>query len=66
MTGPHGHVVSRPDGMKARCGGPAMCETCKRELAELEAARRAGEIIGYKIAGQVYHPSDVTIIRRGR
>ena len=25
----HGHVWARPDGLKARCGGPALCDACK-------------------------------------
>lgn len=29
----HGHVVPRPDGVKARCGGPAFCRVCQREKA---------------------------------
>lgn len=33
MTGGHGHVVPRPDGAKARCGGLALCSTCAKELA---------------------------------
>lgn len=24
----HGHVWPRPDGVKARCGGPGMCKAC--------------------------------------
>lgn len=62
MIAPHGHVVPRPDGMKARCGGPAICAQCAREAAAHAAAT---EIIGYKIGDQVYQPSDVEIIRRG-
>lgn len=31
----HGHVRPRPDGVKARCGGPALCAVCQRELAAL-------------------------------
>lgn len=27
----HGHVRPREDGVKARCGGPALCEKCKLE-----------------------------------
>lgn len=29
----HGHVIPRPDGVKARCGGPALCGVCAKELA---------------------------------
>lgn len=28
---PHGHVTPRPDGMKAKCGGPGACGVCRRE-----------------------------------
>jgi hypothetical protein len=28
----HGHVAKRPDGVRARCGGPSLCETCQLEL----------------------------------
>jgi hypothetical protein len=34
----HGHVRPRPDGMKARCGGPGICSQCSREAA-LRVAR---------------------------
>lgn len=27
----HGHVNPRPDGLKARCGGPALCGQCRLE-----------------------------------
>ena len=29
----HGHVWPRPDGVKARCGGPKMCPECARDYA---------------------------------
>lgn len=29
----HGHVHPRPDGVKARCGGPAICSECAKEAA---------------------------------
>ncbi|MFD9948779.1 DUF2829 domain-containing protein [Nonomuraea sp. NPDC059023] len=40
MTGPHGHVVPRPDGNKARCGGPRMCRVCAAELAAKQDSER--------------------------
>lgn len=33
----HGHVKPNPNGLKARCGGPAICRECQRELAEMKA-----------------------------
>lgn len=38
MIGSHGHVTPRPDGMKARCGGPRICSACARELASKPTA----------------------------
>ena len=29
----HGHVFPREDGVKVRCGGPAICEDCARDYA---------------------------------
>ncbi|NKJ21967.1 hypothetical protein [Dyella sp. SG609] len=29
----HGHAWARPDGVKARCGGPALCSQCARDQA---------------------------------
>lgn len=40
MIGGHGHVTPRADGAKARCGGPALCSECARELAALSPAPR--------------------------
>jgi hypothetical protein len=31
----HGHVRPRPDGVKARCGGPAICHVCALEAGKL-------------------------------
>lgn len=33
----HGHVFPRPDGVRARCGGPALCRECARDLARRNA-----------------------------
>ncbi len=30
----HGHVWARPDGMKARCGGPFICHQCHVDATE--------------------------------
>lgn len=37
MTSGHGHVTPNPDGTKARCGGPALCPICAKELAAYNA-----------------------------
>lgn len=37
-NGMHGHVTSRNDGVKVRCGGPTMCSVCAFELAQKQAA----------------------------
>lgn len=34
----HGHVWPRPDGVKARCGGPGMCSECSRDQAQFGKA----------------------------
>lgn len=36
----HGWVFPRPDGMKARCGGPAICSECATDLARQQASDR--------------------------
>lgn len=36
----HGHVRPRADGVKMRCGGPALCSYCQREAAALNQARK--------------------------
>ena len=33
----HGHVWERPDGMKARCGGRALCSECRADQALLDS-----------------------------
>lgn len=36
----HGHVFARPDGIKARCGGPMMCRHCAADLSRLLAQQQ--------------------------
>lgn len=33
----HGHVFPRPDGVRARCGGPGFCKECSRDKVRLDA-----------------------------
>lgn len=35
----HGHVFARPDGVRARCGGPAICSECAKDLAAYHQAK---------------------------
>lgn len=35
----HGHVHPRADGVKARCGGPALCSRCAADAAVVRSAR---------------------------
>lgn len=39
----HGHVFPRPDGVKARCGGPAICPVCAQDLGALQADQRLAQ-----------------------
>ena len=48
----HGHVYIRPDGNKARCGGPGMCNECSRDLARLQSHRPP--IVTYSAADQAF------------
>lgn len=41
----HGHVTKRPDGVKARCGGPGFCKVCQDEKAALERAASPAESV---------------------
>ena len=39
----HGHVYPRPDGQRARCGGPRMCSVCAADLARKQAEAEAAQ-----------------------
>jgi hypothetical protein len=45
VTG-HGHVTPNPDGVKARCGGPALCGVCAKEQAAAQHAAPCGRCHG--------------------
>jgi hypothetical protein len=53
----HGHVFPRPDGARARCGGPGICSKCQsdaeRKAAE-QARRAADELIVHDAALGLY------------
>lgn len=40
----HGHVWPRPDGVKARCGGPGMCTQCSHDQANFDASQRRAKL----------------------
>jgi len=40
----HGWVSPRPDGAKARCGGPALCETCQQEVRALRIIKEVDKL----------------------
>lgn len=41
----HGHVYPRKDGLRARCGGPALCPQCAKDAVRkaTEAAQAAAD-----------------------
>jgi len=43
MTGGHGHVHERTDGLRARCGGPTMCAVCAHEAGLLWAEQQTAK-----------------------
>jgi len=44
----HGHVYPRPDGMKARCGGPAICSECAADLARQDRDAKESRLAAKK------------------
>lgn len=41
----HGHVFPRPDGVRARCGGPAICSMCaKDQAARLQSEQKPASL----------------------
>lgn len=41
----HGHVWPRPDGVKARCGGPALCKQCAFDAGEALETRQSNPVM---------------------
>lgn len=59
MSG-HGHVTPNPDGSKARCGGPAICSACAKELA-----RQCNALADVRSA-TILKPGDRVLVDLGR
>lgn len=51
MPSNHGHVFPLPSGHKARCGGPALCTICQKDVQELVAAQVASQVETIKPSG---------------
>jgi len=45
----HGHVFPRPDGARARCGGPGLCKVCAQDLAKAEKVKPKEYICGVEL-----------------
>lgn len=41
----HGHVFLRPDGVRARCGGPGLCKECSADQARSALERKPADDI---------------------
>ncbi len=57
----HGHVFPRPDGAKARCGGPALCADCRSDQAKADAGtynQLTAEQIAQRKAAMDAHPDE--------
>jgi hypothetical protein len=52
----HGHIWARPDGMKARCGGPGLCARCSRDQAQNAAKRTLGDAVRLARGGDAPPP----------
>lgn len=63
MSG-HGWVVPLPSGVKARCGGPALCPDCQDEASRRVRFVAAGvEVLGWtpEYAGQVFDAGNLPV-----
>jgi len=55
----HGWVNPRPDGMKARCGGPGMCRQCALERAQKQAGYQTDPTWADKIVADALRLDEV-------
>ena len=55
----HGHVIPRPDGVRARCGGPGLCRECSQDMARQRTegtvdVHVSGSVVRVTIAADVH------------
>lgn len=48
-AGGHGWVLPRPDGSKAKCGGPQVCFQCRLEQMLMQAQKRTVVMQGFNL-----------------
>jgi hypothetical protein len=62
-TSGHGHVHPRPDGAKARCGGPGICPQCSQEAATAAFRGAAGDpaTVTCPACGHTFSPEAVRV-----
>lgn len=58
----HGHVMDRPDGVKARCGGVKMCPQCAAEAQEFKSPTTGGDM-NVDAAARVIHAAVVEYLK---
>jgi hypothetical protein len=46
----HGHVYKRPDGARAKCGGPGLCSQCAEDLARLNEPTSSAPVVREEVA----------------
>lgn len=55
----HGHVFKRPDGHKARCGGPGLCAVCSKDQARKGQLKAAAGVLAEAAASPVPTTADL-------
>lgn len=62
----HGHVWERPDGVKARCGGPKLCKECQADKGFVETLKQFpfGNILPDQVAEILWRLFDMGYIDR--
>lgn len=56
----HGHVIPRPDGVRARCGGPGLCRECSQDMAR----QRTEGTVDVHVSGSVARVTIAADVRK--